>query len=316
MNTSARLSIALVLVAFAGTTLAQTQPKKTDEPALKGPAVKEAGVPGENRQFGEGKVKNKERMGTEIPHRVFMKSLDALRGDTADASVRLSSEQDSKIKATNDAFMDSLAKYREANQAEARELIQQLDPKDRRMAMEFLGREARNLGEKAPKLGEKGKAKGKPDAAKPDEMSGETVDAKKAEDAKARLREMLEGAPKPADTHAKIFGVLTDVQKAAFQKEMDRLRTEMQDRAGGKRLDKKAAAKDAPAAAKDLDLDDPRIPEPMRERLKNMTPEEREKAIERLRERMKRGGGKGGFGEPKPAPTTDKDVQVPAPDKK
>ena len=40
----------LVLTTLAGSALAQTQPKKTDDPTLQGPAVKEGGVPGENRQ--------------------------------------------------------------------------------------------------------------------------------------------------------------------------------------------------------------------------------------------------------------------------
>src|SRR5262245_31437004 len=111
------------LLLTAGTALAQTT--QPTDPALKGPAVKQAGVPGENRQFGDGKAKHKERMGTEIPHRLFMRSLDALRGDSADASVRLTADQDSKIKAINDAFMADVTKYREAHQGEARELLSQ-----------------------------------------------------------------------------------------------------------------------------------------------------------------------------------------------
>ena len=306
MTRSAQLaSGALALVILAGTAIAQSQPKKADEPALKGPAVKEGGVPGENRQFGDGKVKGKERMGTEIPHRLFMQAVNSLRGETVDASVRLSDEQDSKIKAINDAFMESLSKYRADHMEEAKGLIKQLPPDEQRKAREFLGREARGLDGKAPKLGEKGKGKGKPPAdATPDDMTGQT-DAKKAEDAKTKLRELFEGAPKPADTHTQIFGVLNDAQKAAFQKQLDSLKKEMQDRAGEKRLDKKAAAKD-PAA---VDLTDPRIPEQMRERLKNMSPEERQQALQRLQERLKRGKG----GETKPAPTTDKDVEVPSP---
>src|SRR5437762_3240584 len=85
---------ALVLISLSGVAFGQGQPA---DPALKGPAVKEAGVPGENRQFGDGKVRSKQRMGTEIPHRLFMNGLDALRGDTVDASVRLSADQESKI---------------------------------------------------------------------------------------------------------------------------------------------------------------------------------------------------------------------------
>jgi hypothetical protein len=307
MTLSARLAV-LTLATLAGTALAQSQPTKSDDPALKGPAVKESGVPGENRQFGDGKVRNKDRMGTEIPHRLFMKALDVLRGDSADASVRLSAEQDSKIKAINDAFMDSIAKYRADHQAEAKELIQQLPPDEQRKAREFLGREARGLDIKAPKLADK---KGKAPDASADDMSTQ-ADPKKAEEAKAKLRELFQGAPKPADTHTQIFAVLSDPQKAAFQKEMDRLRKEQQDKAGERRLDRKNAQKDS-AAAKDIDINDPRIPEQMRERLKNMSPDERQQALERLNERIKRGKLPG---DAKPAPSTDTDVNVPKPDPK
>jgi len=295
-----------VLLLTAGAVLAQptTQPAtQPTDPALKGPAVKQAGVPGENRQFGDGKVKGKERMGTEIPHRLFMKSLDSLRGDSADAAVRLSADQNSKIKAIDDAFSADVAKYREAHQGEARDLAQNLSPEDRKKAMAFLGREGRAQGDKAAKLG-KGKGKAAPEAG---DMS--SADAKKSEDAKAKLRELMEGAPKSADTHARIFAVLSDTQKAAFQKQLDTDRKEMQERAGGKKLDRKAAAKGAPVAGKDLDINDPRIPEKMRERLKNMPPAEQQQALERMRDRINRGG------EAKPAPST-KDVQVPAPDNK
>lgn len=248
------------LLLTAGTALAQTAtPTQPTDPALKGPAVKQTGVPGENRQFGDGKVKNKERMGTEIPHRLFMKSLDGLRGDSADAAVRLTADQDTRIKAINEAFMSEVSKYREAHQGEARELLGQLSPEDRKKAAAFLGREARGLGEKPAKLGPKAKGKGE---AKPDEMTDQTVDPKKSEEAKAKLRELMEGAPKPADTHTQIFAVLNDSQKAAFQKELDSARKEMQERAGGKKLDRKGAAKRGGEAKPAPTTGDVQVPAP------------------------------------------------------
>jgi hypothetical protein len=243
--TTRLLMTALLLTTLAGSALAQTQPKKAEDPALQGPAVKEGGVPGENRQFGDGKVKGKERMGNAIPHPLFMKALDSLRGDS---SVRLTSDQDSKIKTISDAFTDSVAKYRQDHMAEARELIQQLSPEDRKKAQQFLAREGRGQDGKAPKLGEKGKGKGKPEASNADASSDSMsdiapADPKKSEDAKAKLRELFEGAPKPADTHTQIFAVLTDTQKPVFQKELDRLKKEIQDRSGEKRAERKAAQK-------------------------------------------------------------------------
>lgn len=247
------------LLLTAGTALAQSSTQPAD-PALQGPAVKQSGVPGENRQFGDGKAKHKERMGSEIPHRLFMKTLDSLRGDSADASVRLTSEQDSKIKTINDAYMAEVAKYREAHQDEARQLAQQLSPEDRKRVMAFLaGRDGR--GDRAPKLGDKGKGKA-PDAAADTTDNNQAVDPKKAEEAKAKLRELMQGAPKPADTHAQIFAVLNDAQKTAFQKELDNARKQMQERAGEKRADRKAAAKKAGDAKPAPSTGDVQVPAP------------------------------------------------------
>jgi hypothetical protein len=241
MNTIRFAVPALALATFAGAAFAQTQPKTTD-PTLQGPAVTSGGVPGENRQFGDGKVKGKERMGTEIPHRLFMKALDTLRGSTADPSVRLSSDQDTKIKTINDAYMAQVTAYRQAHQDEAKQLIQQLSPEDRKKAMALFNRVSD--GDGPAKLG-KGKGKG---AASTADTANQTVDPKQAEEAKAKLRELMQGAPKPGDTHAQIFAVLSDPQKVAFQKQLEAERKEMQERAGEKRAERKAAAKTAGAA--------------------------------------------------------------------
>src|SRR5882724_8370768 len=242
---------ALLLASIAGAAVAQTA-QPTDP--LKGPAVKEGGVPGENRQFSDGKTKGKDRMGGEIPHRLFVQALNVLRGDSADASVRLSQDQDSKISAINDAFTSRVSAYREAHRDEAKALAQELSPEDRRKAMEFL----RGIGEGKRPGGEKAKGKGKA-AAPTDDMT----DPKKAEDAKAKLRELYEAAPKPADTHAKVFAVLTDTQKPVFQKEINRLKKEIVDRAADRKTQRKAGAKadSKPAPSTSLNV---QVPTPER----------------------------------------------------
>ena len=148
-------------------------------------------------------------------------------------------------------------------------------------------------------------------------------DPAKAEDAKARLQELLESAPKPADTHAKMFAVLTDAQKPVLQKELDRLKKEVEDRQMAPKARKKVEGRlgkdgkepgaGAPDAGPITSIDDPRIPERMRERLKNMRPEDRQQALERLKERFRAGEG-GDRG--KPAPSTKEDVNVPSPGSK
>lgn len=303
------MSGALVVAVLAGSVFAQSQPKKTEEPVLKGPSVKGEGVPGENRQFSTGRVKGKDQMGTEIPHRLFMAAIDGLRGKETAAAVRLTSDQDTKIKAINDEFTATVQKFRTEHQDEVRALLPKLSPEDRRKAMTYLGR-AGGLENKRPGVDTKKNISKKDLNAKPEEMTEQAEGTKGGEEAKARLKEMLEMAPNPSDTHTRIFGVLTDPQKKAFQAAMEQAKEGMGDRAGGK-AQKKVTDKAPKDAMPEKEMpDNPNIPAKARERLKNMTPEQREEALKRFREK----GGKGG--EKKAPPSTKDDVMVPDKDEK
>lgn len=214
----------MVLTVVAGSALsvfgqAKEQPG-TAEPVLKGPTVKEDGVPGEQRQFTPGRTRGKEMMGGEIPHRLFMRVVDGLR-DSEEMDVRLTPDQQSQIRRINEAFTSSVGKYREDHREEVRELLTMLSPEDRRRAMEFLARQGEN---RRPQLDQRKNSVPK----KGGDGSMEAVDPKKAEEARERIKELLAGAPNPADTHAKIHALLSDTQKKAFKDQMQKLREEME----------------------------------------------------------------------------------------
>ncbi|HYE60891.1 MAG TPA: hypothetical protein VD997_02750 [Phycisphaerales bacterium] len=194
----------------------------SDEPVLKGPTVKEEGVAGEQRQFAPGRARGKEMMGGEIPHRLFMRAVESLR-NSDDMDLRLTPEQQSQIRRINEAFTSSMGKYREDHREEVRELLGMLTPEDRRRAMEFLARQGEN---RRPQLDQRKNSVTKKDGQKSGSMEEQT-DPRKAEEARERIKELLAGAPTPADTHAKIHALLTDPQKQAFKDQLQKLRDEM-----------------------------------------------------------------------------------------
>ena len=141
----------LALSAAAG--LAQAQPK-TDEPALKGPEVKDNSLPGQKRSFGEGS-KDKKAADRPTPFPVVMKALDALRGEQAGGN-RLTDDQDAKLKVVQEEFQKSTREYLEKNRDEVATLRGKLTTEDRSKFDQAFGGEGRAL--RASKNGFKGKA--------------------------------------------------------------------------------------------------------------------------------------------------------------
>jgi hypothetical protein len=158
-----------------------------------------------------------------------------------------------------------------------------------------------------------------------DPMNSEPMQAQPAPGARPdvasldRLRTIFEAAPQAAAAQAKVWGVLTDAQKPIVQAALERYRQDEEARRMGMNPE---AAPSAPARI--TSIDDPRIPERARERLKNLTPEQQQEALRRLNERLGERGtppaGRGtgeGEGRPRrgqrPPPSMD-DVDVPRPD--
>jgi len=285
----------LSLTTLCGLAAAQAT-KPTDGP-LKGPAVKETGVPGENRKFSGGTADRKDRMAREIPHRMFMRAFDVVRGDKAESGTRLSDDQSAKIEAIDTEFKSSVRKYADEHKDE----ISKLPPEARRRIEAATGA---GLGGDLPrgrgKDMAKGEGKGPPGekAAKTPHPAGEGGDqpsgrpapnSKEAAAFKAQVKALLEGAPKANDFHAKMWTVLSDAQKPIVQKELDRLKAD----APGKRdgVGKgKGAGKNADDGddMKEMDsstFDVSKLPPKLQERLKDMSPEQKEEFIKKFKER-------------------------------
>lgn len=136
------------------------------------------------------------------------------------------------------------------------------------------------------------------EAKKPGAKNAQPKNGKKGENespASARLRELYAQLPDVAATEAKIWNDLTKAQQPVFKAELDRLMKESEE------LDARRKA------MMDVDLNrsfeeimnDPNVPEQMKERLRNIPEDRREEALERMKDMQKRvreGGGPGGPG--------------------
>lgn len=269
------ISAALVLGLCAGYARAQDA-----RPALGGPKVTDSGVPGEARSFGDAKGEKKKDMARPIPHVAFMRALHVVRGEEA-GKLALTSEQDAQVRAIDQDFQGEVAKFREAHQGEAKDLMKDLSPEDRRQAMQMLGRARGELGVRGEK-GEKGRRRpeGGPPAPPPgDEMMqepGAKPDPANAEAAKEKLKALFDAAPKPMDAHARIFAVLNADQKSAVETELARVREEMQKQAKDRMAERlkdtnkvKGLKGKAPEGGPDRDA--------VRQAMQGLSPEEREK---------------------------------------
>jgi hypothetical protein len=272
----------LALTVLAGP--AWAEPEKTD--LLGGPKVKDAGVPGENRRFTEGQGSGRDRA-REIPHRLFMQSLDVLRGESA-GEIKLTGEQEDQIKTIDREFADSVRAYREEKKDEFRQLRETLPPAERRRLDEF----ARAPGADRPQGERRGRG---PDKDGPEDAMSAKPSKENAEAARQKLKEMIEGAPKPADAHAKIFGVLTQAQKDAVTKRFGKIREDMESRRDEMRaramVEKRLKDRDAEEAKEGsprermeaLLASIPREErQQIREKLRDMSPEERRAYLQEL----------------------------------
>lgn len=296
----------LSLVLAAGTAQAQDA-KPKDGPALEGPKVRDNSLPGKKREFGDG---NKDRKAGDMPVRlpVVMKALDVLRGEKAGDN-KLTDAQESSIKGAFDEFQKSTREYMEKNREETTTLRAQLTPEDRAKVERAAGGEGRP-GQRpgGPKGKDAKRPGGEDEMMAPPETKADPEASKKAV---ARLQEIYAGRPKPEDAQAKAWSTLTEPQRTILQAEIKRVNEEMQKKA--KPAEGGGGLEDLKGKSPEEIMNDPRVPERLRERLKNMTPEERKEAVKKFLDRERGSPKRGGEGgEDKPAPKST-DVKVPAP---
>lgn len=295
------LASAMVLTMAAGLAVAQPEGRKD---ALRGPAVTDRGVPGDNRRLAEGTdfERGRERG---MPPMAFMRAINALRGEKAPEGLALTDEQSTKIKGFADEYRASLEKYREAHGEEIRGLMKDLTPEARREAMQVLGpvmaagrrgeaggreggarREGGPERERGPGRGEGRPERERGERPDDDGMRGDdapAADPAKSAAAKEKIKQLLEQAPKADGVRTQVFGVLSAEQKTFVEKELEKFKQQGDERMGKRKAEqqlKKGEQSEGDRAEKRRE---------MREKLKNMTPEERKKAVEELREKRKGG---------------------------
>jgi len=218
--------------------LALGQSSKPSEAPLKGPSVKDDSVPGENRKFGGPSRDRKDRVGTEIPHRMFMKALDVLRGEKAESSVRLASDQSKKIEAIEQEYKDALHAFGTEHKAEIADIREKGGPEVRHRleALGLIDAESTRKAKGSKPSTESTESKDKMDSDSPpagDSQGGNTKVLR------AEIKKLLESAPKIDDFHAKIWAVLTESQKPVVEKEIERLRAEVKNKRTEKGTDPK-----------------------------------------------------------------------------
>lgn len=296
------------VLTLSGSAIAQNSDKSD---ALSGPAVREGGVPGDSKSFTGGRRREGDRP---LAHRMFLQSLDVVRGEKAAAATRLTAEQEKSLRDFEKAFQTDQRAYFEKN----REAIQK--------AREALGLKGemeegdgfrRGVEEVRRALQEKKAPAKKPEpATEPAEESMMSEDAmnEALEKARGQLQRIYANAPKPADVHTRQWAVLTVAQQEIVIKEIDRLQaSEGEDRKNylGRRDTLKQDMEDIVAGKKEVDVNDPRLPEAMREKLAAMTADQRREAVRKF---MVERGRKAAAGtEKKAAPTMD-DVVLPPPE--
>ncbi len=282
-----KILTAAALIVLSGTALAEP-PANTNtdrEPALRGPAVRDGGVPGMRRHFGdEGNMQG--RMANRMPPQVFIRALDAVRGDKVDEAVRLTPEQDQKIRAIMDDFRASMQKFHEEHKAE------------------FEAMRPRRGDSQGPRPEDERRQAGGPE----DRPAGPKPDGQKRQ----QFEELMAQAPKPEDAQAAVFNVLTDAQKPLVQARLEEIKKDMAERRlegpareyakrqiergkGGKGGKGGPQGKGGPEGRQ---FNPDNLPPQLKEKLEGMTPEEKAEAIKQFRAKMgeRRGPGRGGPG--------------------
>ncbi len=298
------LALGVVLL-FNGHVIAQT-----DKPdALSGPSVREGGVPGDAKSFGGSPGKRREG-DRPLAHRMFLNALQVIQSESAAAATRLTAEQEKSLRDFEKAFQAEQRAYFEKNREKVTKARETLGLKgemgegdDFRRGVEEI---RRALQEKKPAT-KKADAPGTAD----ESMMSEDAMNEALEKAREQLQRIYAGAPKAGEVHTRQWAVLTEAQKELVIKEIDRLRAnENEDRKNylGRRDTLKQDMDDIIAGKKELDINDPRLPEAMRTKLATMSPEQRREAVRKFLQ--ERGGKKNDGVEKKAAPKMD-DVQMP-----
>lgn len=342
---------AVLLTSLAGTANAQLDGSPPGQPALRGPDVRDDSVPGQKRRFGPGKAQGKDRLDDRgTPPRIFMQALRILKDNDTPGDARLTPAQDEKLQAIGRGFREEVKAYMDQHHQEIQGLREKIGPEanakiDGKLRNAgFPGASGKNGpqgrpegrpegkgGKRSPRDGgPNGGLNGTSNGGRDGGLDGEHMqpplndqagDGQKlsrgkprkegkliADDLAAaqRLKEIMDAAPKFKDSEAQAWALLTETQRPIVQDELARLREN-----GPSRLNpgQGRPSKGGPDGA--LDAKEGR--EKMRERLENLSLEEREQMKQKIQDRRAKRGPANG--QPKPPPPME-DVDVPTPEPK
>lgn len=307
LNRSTLLTLAAgAALCLAGVAHAQNGNKPADKPkddqTLRGPAVDDNSQPGQRGRFGGGQ--QGQQRPEMIPMRLFQRALNAsLSGDSVKPELKLTAEQDTAIKNTIAEHTELVELFRKEYEGEIKDLAKDLPPQERRrvamllasLAPEQAPGQMRDGNRDGQQRDGEGRPQRRPNQDRPnqdrpgqegmdrdgmqDMMDGGEVDPAKADAARKRLRELAEAAPKPAEAQKKIMETLTAPQREAVQATIKKAGEQMRNRQG-------QPGRGRPGQ----DMLD-RLPPELREKLRDMTPEERREALRKWRESQQDGAG-------------------------
>lgn len=250
-------SAAFALFISAGGVYAQD-----DRPPLRGPDVKDASPPGEKNSFVRGGKDRKDQAAQRGAPIAMMRVINSLRSAETPENLRLSPEQDQKIKGIMDSVRDDMRAFRDAHGQEIRDLVRGLSPEARKKVVDkirpFLAAEGGPKGdgpEGAPgaRRGPGGPEGDKPRAKKPKgdrpppppPGEGEPMDEMRRGDgpkdhpkdgpkddavALDRLKDLADQAPDLKAAETKAWNVLNEPQQKFVKERMEAMRKEAEQR--------------------------------------------------------------------------------------
>jgi Spy/CpxP family protein refolding chaperone len=244
-----------VLALIAGTGVASSaafgQGASKDQDALGGPKVVDHSIPGQTRQFAGGaREKGAPRP---LPPMAMMRAISSLEQPDAPEGLALTEDQKTQLKSIREEQQTLMRVYVEQHKDEILGLRERLPERERRRVDGFLNGPAGGpaggpdgaRGERGRKRGPGSGPEGKPDAGPMDAMPEGERGARKdrgaapqdepspeALAARQRLREIMEGAPKPEDAQVKAMAVLTPAQQEHVKAKLEEARARIQE--GGK----------------------------------------------------------------------------------
>lgn len=283
MTTHAVLLAAASLAIVAGTSvsLAEPPPPPPGSP-LGGPAVEDTTPPGGAKTF-DGERHRGQAPGLEL--RELGAQVRRLGGPDAPEGLALSEQQRQDLRTILNDYRGAMRAFFRANEEEITALRERagLPPmraqRTQRGERGERGERGRRRGgdSERPRDGMDGPPEGMdgPEGRRGGPAAGERGErgAPTPEQAEAReaLAKLMAKGPSAADTSKKIYAVLTPEQRAHVEREMK------------KAAERRAEARKRGAADGGMGVED--LPPRVRERLESLSPEEREEAIRRWRER-------------------------------